>query len=81
MNATLTETDPGGTSGSDVLPWLAFGWAVVSELLPLLSNDRVQANGVLHGIQCALQSECVRQLFTKRNGGPGSGQADTDLPL
>ena len=76
MNATLAETDPSGTSGADVLPWLALGWALVSEILPLISNDRVRANGILHGIQCAL-----RQLFAGRAGDTDASPRLAEIPL
>ena len=78
MNATTyTETCDDRAS---VLQWVALGWILLSELLPLVGDDTMQANGVLHGIQLCVQNEHVRKLFTARDGHVSPAAGDSEHP-
>ena len=81
MNATSDSVSPSACDGgSSVLQWVALGWVVISELLPLVDDDKLPANGLLHGVLALLKSERVRQFFTQRGGGHG-GSETADLPF
>ena len=76
MNVTHLLSPETCEGWSSIFQWVAIGWVVVSELLPMVSDDTIQANGVLHGIQLCLQSDRVRKLFLPCSEGACTSNAE-----
>lgn len=76
MNATLV-SHGGGIDCSDTAQWIALGTgilALVSELMPHISDEHCKANGVCQGLVYLARSRCLRRLVA------GGASTARDLP-